>query len=68
MKLLRYGPVGRERPALLDSSGTLRDLSEVVRDIGGEALAPDSLRRIASIDHSNLPAVAGGVRIGPCVG
>src|SRR3954447_6202705 len=68
MKLLRYGPVGRERPALLDSSGTLRDLSEVVRDIGGEALGPDVLRRIASIDHSNLPAVAGGVRIGPYVG
>ncbi|MFL6578324.1 MAG: fumarylacetoacetate hydrolase family protein [Povalibacter sp.] len=68
MKLLRYGPVGRERPALLDSSGTLRDLSDVVKDIAGEALGPDVLRRIASIDHSNLPAVAEGVRIGPCVG
>ncbi|MFL6618582.1 MAG: fumarylacetoacetate hydrolase family protein [Povalibacter sp.] len=68
MKLLRYGPVGRERPALLDSSGTLRDLSDVVKDIAGEALGPDVLRRIASIDHSNLPAVADGVRIGPCVG
>ncbi|MEU7605068.1 2-hydroxyhepta-2,4-diene-1,7-dioate isomerase, partial [Streptomyces sp. NPDC041003] len=26
MKLLRVGPVGSERPALLDQDGTLRDL------------------------------------------
>lgn len=26
MKLLRYGPVGEERPALLDELGEIRDL------------------------------------------
>ena len=25
MKLLRYGPVGQEKPGLLDAEGTLRD-------------------------------------------
>ena len=68
MKLLRYGSVGRERPALLDSAGTIRDLGEVVKDIAGEVLTPDGLRHIASVDPSELPTVADGVRIAPCVG
>lgn len=68
MKLLRYGPKGREKPALLDSSGRIRDLSHVVNDIAGDALSPEALKRVASIDPSELPAIPQGVRIGPCVG
>ena len=37
MKLLRYGPFGAERPALLAEDGTIRCLSSVVRDIDGFA-------------------------------
>ena len=33
MKLLRVGDAGRERPAALDATGRLRDLSHIVRDI-----------------------------------
>ena len=33
MKLLRYGPLGQEKPGLLDSAGTLRDLSGLLVDI-----------------------------------
>ncbi len=39
MKLLRVGPAGAERPALLDDDGTLRDLSGLVPDIDGALLA-----------------------------
>ena len=39
MKLLRYGPAGAEKPGLLDSEGTIRDLSAHVSDIDGAALA-----------------------------
>ena len=67
MKLLRYGPAGREKPALLDSDGVIRDLSGLVKDIAGETLAPDGLRHIASVNPAELPAVTEGVRIGPCV-
>lgn len=68
MKLLRYGPLGQEKPGLLDAAGTLRDLSAHVADIGGAALSPDSLARLRAIDPSTLPAVPGTPRIGACVG
>jgi 2,4-diketo-3-deoxy-L-fuconate hydrolase len=68
MKLLRYGPRGREKPALLDTGGNIRDLSEVIRDLAGEALAPASLERLAALDTSKLPIVPPDVRLGPCVG
>lgn len=42
MKLLRVGPVGSERPALLDQDGTLRDLSGLITDVDGALLADDS--------------------------
>lgn len=67
MKLLRYGDKGAEKPGLLDKDGALRDLSGVVRDIDAEALAPASLKRIAELDWTSLPRVAGSPRIGPCV-
>ncbi len=68
MKLLRYGPLGQEKPGLLDAAGTLRDLSAHVADIDGAALSPDSLARLRAIDPATLPAVSGTPRIGACVG
>jgi 2-keto-4-pentenoate hydratase/2-oxohepta-3-ene-1,7-dioic acid hydratase in catechol pathway len=68
MKLLRVGTPGKERPAMLDAAGVIRDLSSVVTDIAGDALLADSLARIRKIDAAGLPAVAGSPRIGPCVG
>jgi ureidoglycolate lyase/2,4-diketo-3-deoxy-L-fuconate hydrolase len=68
MKLLRYGPPGQEKPGLLDRDGKIRDLSHIVRDIAGEALAPASLDRLRRLDPSTLPVVSGAPRIGPCVG
>jgi len=68
MKLLRVGPPGKERAAILDTSGAIRDLSSVVKDIAGDTLLPDALARIRQIDPSTLPAVNGSPRVGPCVG
>ena len=68
MKLLRYGPTGQEKPGLLDRDGKIRDLSGVVRDIDGAALAPASLDRLRRLDPATLPLVSGSPRIGPCVG
>ncbi|MDT8274851.1 Fumarylacetoacetate hydrolase family protein [Roseomonas mucosa] len=64
MKLLRYGPAGAEKPGLLDGNGTLRDLSDVVSDLAGEALSPEGLARIAALDAAGLPAVPGSPRLG----
>jgi 2-keto-4-pentenoate hydratase/2-oxohepta-3-ene-1,7-dioic acid hydratase in catechol pathway len=68
MKLLRYGAPGQEKPGLLDRDGKIRDLSGVVRDINGEALAPASLDRLRQLDPAGLPLVSGSPRLGPCVG
>jgi 2-keto-4-pentenoate hydratase/2-oxohepta-3-ene-1,7-dioic acid hydratase in catechol pathway len=67
MKLVRYGPAGREKPGLIDTDGKLRDLSRKVKDIGPETLAPASLRALAKIDARKLPLVGGRPRLGPCV-
>src|SRR5882672_4280800 len=68
MKLLRYGPPGREKPGLFDRDGNIRDLSGAVRDIDGETLAPASLDRLRRLDPATLPLVSGSPRLGPCVG
>jgi 2,4-diketo-3-deoxy-L-fuconate hydrolase len=68
MKLLRYGPVGQEKPGLLDGTGKIRDLSKVIADVGGDALLPESLAKLRALDVSTLPVVADDVRLGPCVG
>jgi 2-keto-4-pentenoate hydratase/2-oxohepta-3-ene-1,7-dioic acid hydratase in catechol pathway len=68
MKLLRYGSPGREKPGLLDANGTIRDLSGVIADVGGDALLPESLAKLRQLDPKTLPVVDGNPRIGPCVG
>ena len=67
MKLLRYGPAGKEKPGLLDASGAIRDLSGVIADINGDTLSPSSLRALGKIDLNTLPKIGGKKRIGACV-
>lgn len=66
MKLMRVGEAGREKPALLDADGKIRDLSAHVADIGGEAITPAGLAKIAALDPKDLPELSPG-RIGACV-
>jgi ureidoglycolate lyase len=66
MKLLRYGPRGQERPAILDGENRVRDLSEHVSDIAGDVLTDEGLAMIADLDLSTLPEVT-AKRYGPCV-
>jgi len=55
MKLLRFGPVGAEKPGALDSSGVIRDLSAHVPDIGYEQLDDSSLDKLRQIDLDACP-------------
>lgn len=64
MKLLRYGPLGQERPAALDAQGQIRDLSLLVPDFSPEWMAPEKLAALAAIDLSRMPLVEPGVRLG----
>jgi 2-keto-4-pentenoate hydratase/2-oxohepta-3-ene-1,7-dioic acid hydratase in catechol pathway len=67
MKLVRYGPPGKEKPGLIDADGKLRDLSRKIKDIGPETLAPAKLKELAKLDVKRLPLVKGKPRLGPCV-
>lgn len=66
MKLLRYGPAGAEKPALVAKDGSIRDLSGVIADFNGDALSDAGLARLAAIDPATLPEVS-VERIGSCV-
>ena len=68
MKLVRYGEPGQEKPGLIDTDGTLRDISALVEDITGATLSDDALDRLRQAETAELPAVEGSPRFGPCVG
>jgi len=68
MKLVRYGPPGKEKPGLVDNEGRLRDLSRKISDVAGDALSPASINALRKLDTSRLPLVKGRPRLGPCVG
>ncbi|WP_113911202.1 fumarylacetoacetate hydrolase family protein [Roseovarius dicentrarchi] len=63
MKFVRFGEAGAEKPGVLDGDGQLRDLSGVVPDIAGDALAS-----LGQIDPEGLPKVGGTPRLGAPVG
>ncbi len=66
MKLMRVGQPGHEKPAILDAEGKIRDLSGHVKDIGGDGISPEGLKKIAALDLSTLPVLSDD-RIGACV-
>ena len=67
MKLLRHGPSGAEKPGLMHTDGTIRDLSGIVSDIGWDTLSDAGIAAIRAVDAASLPVVAADTRRGPCV-
>ncbi len=67
MKLLRYGPMGKEKPGILDTDGNIRDLSAHVDDLEGGSVSIASLDKLEKIDPASLPLVEGNPRIGACL-
>jgi 2,4-diketo-3-deoxy-L-fuconate hydrolase len=65
MKLLRYGPKGREKPGLLDKNGAIRDLSGVISDINRETLGSGEVAKLKKVREEDLPLVKGRPRLGP---
>lgn len=68
MKLLRYGPIGSEKPGLLDANGDIRDISSITHDVDGAALASGLVGKLRAADIDSLPRVSGSPRVGACVG
>ncbi|HWK88040.1 MAG TPA: fumarylacetoacetate hydrolase family protein [Xanthobacteraceae bacterium] len=68
MKLVRFGPPGREKPGIIDKDGHIRNLSKIVPDISGATLSSAGLAKIRKTRIEKLPKVPGKPRLGPCVG
>src|SRR5258706_5533141 len=64
MKLVRFGAAGSEKPGMLDSSGKIRDLSGVIKDLTPEHLSPAGLKKLAALKVNDLPIAAGTPRLG----
>jgi 2,4-didehydro-3-deoxy-L-rhamnonate hydrolase len=67
MKLLRYGPKGKEKPGILDKDGKIRSLAKIVKDIDGDAISAAGLAKIKKANLAKLPVVKGKPRIGACI-
>lgn len=63
MKLVRFGPVGEEKPGLLGDDGHIRDLSDWTTDFAGETVSCDALAALQTADLSAAPIVQGSPRL-----
>ncbi len=65
MKLVRYGPAGKEKPGIIDKNGKLRSLAKIIPDITPETLAAGAINKIkkAKIEKlSSSPASRASAR------
>ena len=67
MKLLRVGEKGKEKPAILDTDGKIRDISSHINDLNPENLNFETMSKIQSVDTSNLPELSSNQRVGSCI-
>ena len=67
MKFLRCGDVGKEKPATLDGSGKIRDLSSHIDDFNPENINFLNLEKLKKINLEKLPEISKSTRIGACI-
>ena len=67
MKLLRVGEKGKEKPAILDADGKIRDISSHINDLNPENLNCETISKIQGADLSSLPELSTNERVGSCI-
>ena len=67
MKLLRVGAKGKEKPAVLDTNGKIRDISSLIKDLNPEHLNFNTFSKLQSANLSSLPELSSSERIGSCI-
>tara|TARA_B100000035_G_scaffold102897_1_gene87327 strand:+ start:227 stop:1069 length:843 start_codon:yes stop_codon:yes gene_type:complete len=67
MKLLRVGAKGKEKPAVLDTNGKIRDISSLIKDLNPEHLNFNTISKLQSANLSSLPELSSSERIGSCI-
>ena len=64
LRLVRFGPIGEEKPGLLDDQNQIHDLSAFIEDITPSQLSDEALEEIAEIPLDQIPVVPGDPRLG----
>ena len=67
MKLLRLGQKGKEKPAVLDNGGKIRDISSHIEDLNPHYLNFETISKLQGTDLSTLPELPSTERIGSCI-
>lgn len=67
MKLVRFGPLGEEKPGVIDQQGAIRDLSSAVPDYRANGISLRAIERIKALDLDAFPIVTEGERLGSCI-
>jgi len=67
MKLLRVGDKGKEKPALLDKNGKIRDISSHIKDLNPDYLNFENILKLKNIDLEKLPELPNSDRVGSCI-
>jgi len=67
MKLLRVGKKGKEKPAVLDSNGKIRDISSHIKDLDPDNLNFETINKLNDINFETLSELSASERIGSCI-
>ena len=67
MKLLRVGNLNKEKPAIIDKNGIIRDLSSIIKDLNPTTINNNTIELIKKSDLIKLPEISKNIRIGACV-
>ena len=67
MKLLRCGSLNKEKPAVLDKNGKIRDISSHINDLNPKNISFTNLEKLKKINLESLPEIPSSERIGSCI-
>ena len=68
MKLLRYRANNLVKPAILDNTGKIKDVSSIVNDWNGKTLNDETINNVKNYEVADLPTIEENISIAPCVG
>ena len=67
MKFLRVGELNKEKPAIIDENGIIRDISTIVNELNPNTLNDSTIQLLKNTNIKKLNKIPNNIRIGACV-
>ena len=67
MKFLRVGELNKEKPAIIDENGIIRDISTIVNELNPNTLNDSTIQLLKNTYINKLNKISNNIRIGACV-